>query len=64
MKKKRLQHSTLKLNKGRIADLQAGTIFGGEDKGGKNKDTVKDCIHSNSIDPINCPEPINTNPTY
>ncbi|MEM6720412.1 MAG: hypothetical protein AAF611_13890 [Bacteroidota bacterium] len=64
MKKRKLKHSTLKLNKGRIAALQAGTIFGGEDKGGRQKATYEDCIDTidcpastGSVNILTCPEP-------
>ncbi|WP_298426160.1 hypothetical protein [uncultured Kordia sp.] len=46
MKKNKLQHGTLKLNKGRIATLQAGNIFGGQDKGGRDKVTENNCIYT------------------
>jgi len=39
MKKNKLQHSTLKLNKGSIANLQSETIFGGRDRAGQDKAT-------------------------
>ncbi|MBC8756593.1 hypothetical protein H2O64_18115 [Kordia sp. YSTF-M3] len=72
MKKNKVQHGTLKLNKGRIADLQAGTIFGGEDRGGRNKATDNDCIDSvdctvtlsTGVSNFVCPDPSNDTATY
>lgn len=73
MKKNKLQRGSLKLNKGRIATLQAGTILGGEDKGGRNKATQNNCIHtidctaSSTIyttSYIACPDPSNDTATY
>jgi hypothetical protein len=65
MKKTTLQHRTLKLNKGRIADLQSGTILGGRDRAGQNKVTnlcantdhctVSGTIYTTSY--IACPAP-------
>jgi len=57
----------LKLNKGRIADLHAERIFGGEDKGSKNGTTQHDCLHSATCYPnsvIVCPDPSNATATY
>lgn len=73
MKKNKLQHGTLKLNKGSIATLQAGNIFGGQDRGGKNKATQNNCIQTNECTAsttvyttsyIACPDPSNDTATY
>jgi hypothetical protein len=65
MKKNKLSRNTLTLNKGRIATLQAGNIFGGDDKGGRQKATQEDCIDTidctasiASVDILLCPEPV------
>jgi len=68
MKKSKLQHGTLKLNKGRIATLQAGNIFGGDDKGGKDKASQNNCVQTASTvvttSHIICPSHSKENCTY
>ncbi|WP_430412369.1 hypothetical protein [Kordia sp.] len=74
MKKAKLQHRTLKLNKGSIADLQAGNIFGGEDRGGKGKTSQNNCVESETCSVacpsyyttscVACPDPSGDTATY
>ena len=74
MKKQNLQHRTLKLNKGSIATLQAGNIFGGDNKGGKDKASQNNCVESATCSVpcpsvyttscIACPDPSGDTVTY